>query len=91
MKTGTDTFGIAENESVSAKHEKMDLTPSVSSKRVTARKTRKLDPTPSVLPKTSAGAKNMKTGPDVLSIVENESGSAKHDPMPGTAKHENGT
>jgi hypothetical protein len=32
-----------------------------------------------VPPKMSQGAQNMKTGPDAPVIVENESGSAKHE------------
>jgi hypothetical protein len=101
MKTGPDAIGTAQNGSESAKQENGNRRRRYRKKLVRERKTRKRDLTPSVPPKMSHGAQNIKSGLDAIGIVENESGSAKHETEPdalGTAeieswsaKHENRT
>jgi hypothetical protein len=79
MKTGPDARGTAENESGGTKYENGSRRPRFRRKRVRERKTRKRDTTPPVLSKMSSGAQNKKTVSVALGIVENESGSAKHE------------
>jgi hypothetical protein len=74
-----DALATAEKESGNAKKENRTQRPWYQRKRVRERKTKKRDPTPTVPSKMCPGAQNMETGPDALGIVENESGSAKHE------------
>jgi hypothetical protein len=79
MKTGPDAIGTAQNGYESAKHENGKRRRRYRKKWVRERKARKRDSTPSVPPKMCPGAQNIKSGSDALAIVENESGSAKHE------------
>jgi hypothetical protein len=77
MNKGTDALGTDENESGSAKYEK--VTRRTRHRRIRERKTRKRDPTHSASPKTSPGVQNMKKEPDALSNAEKDSESLKHE------------